>query len=206
MNASAELPAILRDADSVILFGGTFDPIHNAHLLLAECAAEQLGADVVLFMPAYRPPHKMNGRAITPAAHRAAMVELAIAGNPRFVMSRHELDAGSISYTVDTLAWLRAALPAARLRLMLGADAVRDFPGWRRPHDIAAMAGIVAVARPGVVLPAEVLPGVPVIAVAAPLVEISSTDIRERVAAGRSVRYRCPDDVIHYFQQHGLYR
>ncbi|HVZ41141.1 MAG TPA: nicotinate-nucleotide adenylyltransferase [Candidatus Kapabacteria bacterium] len=196
----------LLAARSIGLFGGTFDPVHLGHLLLAECAAEVLALDLMLFMPAYIPPHKRNGRAITPAEHRLEMLLRAVQGNPRFAVSTHEIDAGGASYTVETLKWMRAAYANLEPVLLIGGDSARDFHTWYRPDEIARLARLVVVARSGAELPAELIPGVALERVDAPLVDISSTDIRERFADGRSVRYRLPDSVIDYINQHGIYR
>jgi|GEM_PF-59710 len=192
---------------SIGIYGGTFDPVHNAHLLLAESARESLGLDQVLFLPAFIPPHKVDGRALTPADCRLEMLRLAIASNPGFALSTTEIASGKVNYTVDTLALLRAEYPLAALTLLIGGDSARDFPGWRRPEEIAAMVSSIGVmARPGVELPEEILPGVSYRRVDSPLMEISSTDIRERVGRGESIRYRVPDQVIEYINEHGLYR
>ncbi len=197
---------MLSAARSVGVFGGTFDPVHNGHLLLAECAVEELGLDVCLFMPAFIPPHKRVGRAISSPEHRLNMLRAATAGNLRFCVSEYEIERADVSYTAHTLAWLRAEFPAAAFTLLLGADSARDFHLWHRPEAIVAAAEIAAWARRDVELPAEVYPGTSCRRIGAPVIEISSTDIRERVAAGRSVRYRTPDAVIDYINKNGLYR
>jgi len=196
----------LAKARRIGVYGGTFDPIHSAHLLLAECAREELGLDSLLFIPANIPPHKIDGRRITPAHCRLEMLRMAIASNPCFSISTHEIDNRGVSYTVDTLCWLRALHARAELVLLIGGDAARDFHTWRQPGEIARLATIAVMERPGVKLPAEVLPGVGFRTVRAPLMEISSTDIRERVRTGRSIRYRTPDPVIDYIYENGLYR
>ena len=198
-----EIPASAR---AIGIFGGTFDPIHNAHLLLAETAREELGLDALIFMPANIPPHKVNGRTITPADCRLEMLRLAIGTNPCFRVSTHEIDEQGVSYTVDTLRWLRDRHPAAAFTLLIGGDSARDFNTWREPAAIARLASLAVWARPGVPLPEEVIPGVGYRTIGSPLIEISSTDIRERVREGRSIRYRTPDAVIEYIYKHGLYR
>lgn len=197
---------MLSAARAVGIFGGTFDPVHNGHLLLAECAVEDLELDVCLFMPAFIPPHKRAGREITPPEHRLRMLQAAASGNPRFCVSEYEIDRADVSYTAHTLEWLRAEYPVSAFTLLLGADSARDFHLWYRPEAIVASASIAVWARRDVELPADVLPGTTYRRISAPVIEISSTDIRERVAAGRSVRYRAPDDVIDYINKHGLYR
>jgi nicotinate-nucleotide adenylyltransferase len=197
---------ILASARTIGIFGGTFDPVHSAHLLLAECAREELGLDALMFMPANIPPHKIDGRRITPAHCRLEMLRIAIADNPCFSFSTREIDCQGVSYTVDTLQWLHAEHPQAELTLLIGGDAARDFSTWREPEEIARLASLAVWERPGIPLPAEVLPGVGYRVLHSPLVEISSTCIRERVAEGRSIRYRTPESVIDYIYRHGLYR
>ena len=197
---------ILATARAIGIFGGTFDPVHNAHLLLAEAAREELGLDALIFMPANIPPHKIDGRAITPAHCRVEMLRMAIADNPCFSLSTYEIDSKGVSYTVETLKWLRAGHPRADLTLLIGGDAARDFGTWRQPEEIARLARLAVWERPGIPLPKEVLPGVGYHTLDAPLMEISSTDIRGRVARGSSIRYRAPRAVIDYINQHGLYR
>lgn len=195
-----------RAIERIGIFGGTFDPVHNAHLLSAECACEHLELDVVYFVPAAIPPHKRDRRAIACGRHRVAMLEQAIAGNVRFALLTWELDRGAISYTVDTLEHLRRVHEQAMLHLILGGDSVLDFSAWRSPERICELARIAAINRPGHLLPIEAIPGVTYDPVPAPLMEISSTDIRERIGRGASVRYRLPDQVIAYIQNNGLYR
>lgn len=198
-----------RDTTSIRaigMFGGTFDPIHTAHLILAERACDELELDAVLFVPALIPPHKINGRKIASAQHRVAMVERAIASNPRFLLTTHEIDRGGVSFTVDTLEYLRGLLPDAALTLLIGGDSARDFHTWRMPDRIAALASIAVWARPDAELPEEVIPGVGYGRIAAPLLEISSTDIRERAGRGASIRYLTLDSVVDYIETYALYR
>jgi nicotinate-nucleotide adenylyltransferase len=197
---------ILAAARTIGIFGGTFDPVHYAHLLLAECAREELGLDALIFMPANIPPHKITGRAITPAHCRLEMLRLAIEENPSFTLSTQEIDCKGVSYTVDTLRWLHAEYPGAEIVLLIGGDAARDFVTWREPESIARLATLAVWERPGIALPPEVLPGVGYRPLRAPLMEISSTEIRERVASGLSIRYRTPEPVIDYIYRNGLYR
>lgn len=196
----------LAGARTIGVYGGTFDPIHNAHLLLADCAREELGLDLLLFIPANIPPHKITGRRITPAECRLDMLRLAIDSNPCFALSTLEIDNQGVSYTVETLHHLRREHPEAMFTLLIGGDAARDFHTWREPEEIARLVSIAVVDRPGIQLPAEVLPGIGFQRMNAPLIEISSTDIRERVRTGRSIRYRAPDAVIDYIHENGLYR
>ncbi len=195
---------------SLGVFGVTFDPIHIAHLAVAEEAAEALGLDRVVFVPAGEPPHK-PGRAITAGEHRLAMVELAIAGNDRFVAYRRELDRPGPSYTVDTLEAFTRAHPSARLFLLIGADSLNDLPGWRDPERILALATVAVAARPG-----TTLAGIPrgrlarhgnaIAFLGNPPVDVSSTRLRARVAAGRSIRFLVPAAVERTIARLGLYR
>ncbi|MBI1309802.1 nicotinate-nucleotide adenylyltransferase [bacterium] len=192
------------------IFGGAFDPVHFGHLLLAEQCREQCGLDQVWFVPTKIPPHKPEG-SLTDDKHRVEMLKLAIAGIPEFQVSRIELDRAAISWTVDTLRNLRSGRPDDEFFLLIGADSLRDFSTWREPDAIARLATIVAVNR-GPVLPAELTDGVSetvkrsLQVVDIPGVDYSATDIRERVAEDRSIRFLVPRAVEVYIQQHGLYR
>jgi nicotinate-nucleotide adenylyltransferase len=187
------------------LFGGTFDPPHLGHLVLAEWARARLGLDRVVFMPAGTPPHK-RGRRLTDAAHRLAMTRLAVRGNPAFSVSGLEARRVGPSFTVDTLQHFHARQPGARLYLLMGADSLADFPSWRGPGEIARLATLVVAARPGPADPAQgaVARG-RVVMLDNPLVAISSSALRSRVRAGRSLRYLVPDAVAAYVARHGLY-
>jgi nicotinate-nucleotide adenylyltransferase len=182
------------------VLGGTFDPVHTGHLVLAETAREQLALDRVLFVPAGQPWRKA-GRQIAPAADRVAMIRLAIEGNPAFEVSTVEMDRRGPSYTADTLRHLQSGLPEARLFFLLGGDALLDLPNWREPDVIRKLATLVVAVREREAPPAE--PGV--IALAMPRIEISATAIRERVRSGLSIRYLAPEGVERYIREHGLY-
>ena len=205
---------------SLGVFGGTFDPIHVAHLAVAEEAAEALGLERVLFVPAGEPPHK-PGREITPAEDRLAMVELAIAGNPRFAVDRLELDRPGPSYTVDTLDALRATRAAAGLAeglaegltLILSAEAFLDLMTWREPRRVLELARVVVAPRDGYPdagpeFLAEHLPDLADRAtfLDGPRLRLSASELRARAAAGRSLRYLVPDAVSAYIGDHGLYQ
>ncbi len=183
------------------LFGGTFDPPHAGHLALAECAREQLALDRVLFVPAGTPPHK-RGRRVSGAGQRVAMTRLAVRGNPAFRVSTLEVRRRGPSLTVDTLRHLRAAHPQARLYLLMGADSLDEFRGWHAPDAIRALATLAVARRPG----AGRARGRRVVWLDNPGIELSSSDIRARVRAGRSVRYLVPDAVGAYLARHRLYR
>ena len=191
--------------------GGSFDPIHLGHLAAAEWAREQLALDGVLFVPAGTPPHKE--REMTPGETRFEMVLVATAGHPQFWVSRRELESPGVDYTVDTLAGLVAELrPDARLFFIAGADAVLDILSWRDPARILALCTLVAVTRPGYdaealepVL-ARLLHGEEAVFLPSANLEISSSMVRERLAAGSSVRYLIPDAVVALIEKQGLYR
>ena len=183
------------------LFGGSFDPVHLGHLVVAQTAAELLGARVRL-MPAREQPFKRAAHLAT-AVQRADMLELAVAGNPLLSMESIELELAAPSYTVRTLRALAAREPGNRFTLLLGADAARDLPAWFEVEALPALADVVVFGRPG-----TSVPDLPVIgrAIEVPAVDISATDVRRRVAEGRSIRYFVPDAVREYIAAHGLYR
>jgi nicotinate-nucleotide adenylyltransferase len=197
------------------ILGGTFDPIHVGHLAVAEEAREALGLERILFVPAAVPPHKL-GRAITLAEDRLAMVELAIAHNPAFVASRVEFERGGPSYTVDTLVDLdrseRAAGREPDLILVMSAEAFHDLPTWREPARVLQLARLAVAPRdgypdaePGFL--ARNFPGFEdrAIFLDAPRLRLSASDLRERAACGRSLRYLVPDAVATYIGDHDLY-
>ena len=197
------------------ILGGAFDPVHYGHLLLAELCREACRLDQVWFLPAASPPHKQH-YAVTPAQERIEMLELAIGGNDRFVVSRLEVDRGGVSYTVDTLAQLKAEAPQRELFFLLGADSLIDLPGWREPARICELAIPVAARRPGVAEPRldtlahlvspERLQEISRHQVEMPHIGLSSREIRRRVAAGLSIRYQTPRSVEKYIETAGLYR
>jgi len=176
------------------IFGGSFDPIHHGHLIAATSLAEALGLDQVRMVVARTQPLKRNGHGAS-AADRAEMVGLAVGDNPRLRADRSELDREGPSYTVDTLRSLRAGLPGAELVLLLGADAAAELPRWREAEAIPALARVEVFARGGAGEGSK----------AVPRVDISSTEIRERVRLGRSIRYWVPDAVAEYIAAHRLY-
>lgn len=184
-------------AKKVGVLGGSFDPVHHGHLLLARAALEELGLDQILFVPAALSPHKV-GAAPTSAEHRLRMLELALAGEPRFRIAPNELRRPAPSYTVDTLRELRAALPGTEFHLLIGADNVEKFHTWREADTLPTLARIAVLDRAGGA-PAHAHP------VVRRCIDISSTDIRRRAAEGKSIRYLTPDPVCDYIQRHGLY-
>ena len=195
------------------IYGGTFDPIHFGHLVLAEQCREQCGLDEVWFVPAALPPHKLTNT-ISSADSRCGMLELAIAGHPAFRVSRIELDRQGPSFTVTTLEHLKAANEARELFLLIGADSLRDLPYWREPARILELATVAAVNRGDRPLPdttelrQSVGPIVDerILRVSMPGIDISSTDIRARVREHRSIRYLVPRAVEMYINHHHLYQ
>ena len=183
------------------LFGGTFNPVHQGHLLLAEGARAQLSLDQLLWIPANAPPHKpLEGNA-TPE-ERCRMVELAIAGHSAFELCRLELDRPGPSYTVETLRQLHRDQPGVTWYFIVGSDMVPELLQWRAAGEAMRLATFVAVSRPQA--PAGSWPeGVRRLEI--PTVDVSSSDIRQRVRDGRSVRYLVPDPVRDYIAAHHLY-
>ena len=196
---------------SIGVFGGTFDPIHNAHLAVAQAAAEACGLERVLFIPAARPPHKPDA-VISTAADRVAMIELAIAGNDRFAVDRLELERDGPSYTVDTLEALHSR-GDANVSLILSAEAFRQLPTWHDAPRIAELAWFIVAQRDGYPDPDPVAMGARlpqlidhVTVLDWPRLRLSATELRDQAAAGRSLRYVVPDAVAAYIGDHGLYR
>jgi len=196
------------------LYGGTFDPVHFGHLLLAETCREQLQLDEVWFIPTGDPPHK-PGVTISPAKARREMLELALAGLPQFHVSRIEVDRPGPHYTVDTLKLVNAERPDDQLFLLIGADSLHELHTWRDPGEIDRRARIVAVNRgkdPGVSLPGDQKFSISeeltiaITSLRMPEVGISATDLRQRVSAERSIRFQTPRAVEQYIRAHRLYR
>jgi len=188
------------------IFGGTFDPIHIGHLIIAEQAWQSAGLDEVWFIPAASPPHK-PGQDITPAEHRVEMVRLAIRDHPKFRLSTVELQRPGPSYTVDTVRQLCAQHPRDRFFLIVGGDMVNDLPNWYKIEEILQLVDIIGHARPGTTtgdLPPEIAEKV--IWVQDPVtVNVSSTQIRRQLASGASVRYLLPEPVRKYIKGTRLY-
>jgi len=194
----------------IALMGGTFDPVHIGHLIGAETAANELGLDQVLFVPAANPPHKLEVP-ITSAVHRVAMLREALAGNGRFGICLEELERGGNSYTIDTLRSFKKRLKAGdELFFILGADNLNDLHTWKNWEDIYREARIVALAREGSNLGQQAIEKKPggkdIIFVRMPLISISATGIRQACEAGKSIRYMVPEPVAGYIEAHGLYR
>jgi nicotinate-nucleotide adenylyltransferase len=195
------------------IMGGTFDPIHYGHLVTAEGARFTFGLDQVLFMPSGRPPHKKDAQ-VSDAEHRYMMTVLATLTNPHFEVSRLEIDRPGTSYTIDTLRALQEQYgPGTELYFITGADAIFDIATWKDCDECLALAHFVAATRPGFSLdhlPASTRQWVArhkerfhILQV--PAMAISSTEIRERVRAGSSIRYLVPEPVEHYIRRQRLY-
>ncbi|MCS7166211.1 MAG: nicotinate-nucleotide adenylyltransferase [Gemmatales bacterium] len=187
------------------IFGGTFDPVHLGHLIIAEQAREQAQLHQVWFVPACQPPHKLDLN-LTHFEHRYQMLRMAVAGHDAFVVSDVERRLPTPNYTVQTLRHLHQQHPGEEWFLLLGGDSVVEFPSWYQPEVIAQLAQLLVVARPGYPVAEDLVRQYRAQLVAAPMIEISSTDIRQRVRQGRSIRYLVPRAVECYILEHRLYR
>jgi nicotinate-nucleotide adenylyltransferase len=186
--------------------GGTFDPIHNGHLVAANEVASRFLLDEVTFVPTGQPWQKPE-YAVSPAEDRYLMTVIATAANPRFQVSRVDIDRPGPTYTVDTLRELRELYgPKAELFFITGADALQSIMSWKDATDLFELAHFVGVTRPGFVLSARGLPADSVTLVQVPAMAISSTDCRARVAAGQSLWYLVPDGVVQYIAKRHLYQ
>lgn len=192
-----------------LCFGGSFNPIHHGHLLCARAVAEAKGLARVVLIPTALPPHKLQATGMAPAHHRLEMCRLATAGDPLFEVSDLEVSRAGPSYTIDTA---RELLRQGwnQVAWLIGADMVPLLPKWHEPLDLLREVELVIVARPGWLFDWGALPqpfqGLKDQVVEAPLIDISATAIRHRVAAGQSIRYLMPDAVRDYIDTHGLYR
>ena len=189
------------------LFGGTFDPIHLGHLILAELCREACALDRVWFVVAGMPPHKPRDR--TAVGHRLEMARIATAGHPAFEVSEREAVGSGPHYSFATLEAIGRDRPSDELFFLIGADSLADLPTWRRPDRIAELATIVVANRPGIdpTPPPDLGPGArPIVRVELPPIGIAARDLRRRVAESRSIRYQVPRGVEAYIQANGLYR
>ena len=199
--AGARQPGSRRERIGVM--GGTFDPIHHGHLVAASEVQRILDLDEVVFVPTGQPPHKTVS---SPAEHRYLMTVVATASNPRFTVSRVDIDRPGPTYTVDTLRDLGAARPNADLFFISGADAIAQILEWKDSDELWKLAHFVAVSRPGHALTLAGLPDPHVSSLEVPALAISSTDCRARVRHGAPVWYLVPDGVVQYISKHSLYR
>jgi nicotinate-nucleotide adenylyltransferase len=187
------------------VMGGTFDPVHHGHLVAASEVAGLFGLDEVVFVPTGQPWQK-SGRDVSPAEDRYLMTVIATASNPRFSVSRVDIDRGGPTYTIDTLTDLQAQRPDAELFFITGADALSQILSWRDSERCFELAHFIGVTRPGFTLGDSHLPEGAVSLVEVPALAISSTDCRGRVARGMPVWYLVPDGVVQYIEKRGLYR
>lgn len=196
------------------IYGGSFDPIHIGHLIIAEMARQECHLDKVLFIPAGNPPHKTD-RQLAPSSKRYDMVQLAIEGNPYFEISSIEIERQGKSFTIDTLKELREIYSSGwEFWLIIGMDSLLEIRTWRNANDITKLCKLAVYPRPGYSLDehsqeVELLCrelGIEMAFVQGPSVEISSTEVRKRIRTGKSIRYLVPDSVESYIQEHSLYK
>lgn len=189
------------------IFGGSFNPPHNGHLLLAERVCEELTLDKVLFVPAAIPPHKIGASDLAPDTDRMEMLLKAIAGNKYFDISTLELDREGVSYTVDTLRTMESSFPGAEFYFLMGADSLAEFHTWKDTDIICSIADLVVMPREHFLsqdIPSALRSHVRI--VHAPVIEISSTEIRKRVHEGKPIRYYVPREVAEYIEENNLYK
>ncbi|MDR2254348.1 MAG: nicotinate-nucleotide adenylyltransferase [Bifidobacteriaceae bacterium] len=194
-------PARLR----IGVMGGTFDPVHHGHLVAASEAAGEFALDQVVFVPTGQPVFKRD-QVVSPAEHRYLMTVIATASNPRFTVSRADIDRAGPTYTIDTLRDLAREYPGAELFFITGADAMGSILAWREAEALFQLAHFVGVTRPGHTLHARGLPKGDVSLLEVPALAISSTDVRRRAASGQPIWYLVPDGVVQYIAKYGLYK
>lgn len=196
------------------IMGGTFDPVHYGHLVIAECAHYEFYLEKVVFVPSGRPAHKMS-HVITGAEHRYRMVEMAVAGNPKFDISREEINRAGPSYAVDTLKNFQKLYGSeTELFFITGADAIVEILTWKRVDEVMGMCSFVAATRPGYSLPQlnSAIRALPpdfqkkIFTFEIPGIAVSSTEIRQRMQAGQPIKYLLPDAVEQYIFEHEIYK
>ena len=200
---SGVTPSVVTPA-RIGIMGGTFDPIHHGHLSAASEVAERFGLDEVIFVPTGQPWQK-SAREVSSAEHRYLMAVIATASNPRFWVSRVDIDRSGPTFTVDTIRDISAVRPGAALFFITGADALAQILSWKNHQEVLGLAAFIGVTRPGYDLTADHLPVDAVQLVDVPALAISSSACRERVAGGRPVWYLVPDGVVQYIAKHRLY-
>lgn len=183
------------------VFGGSFDPVHIGHLIAAEAAADSLALDEVRFIPTCVQPFK--AKVHCPPKDRVEMLRSALSDNGRFVLDQREVQRGGVSYSVETLESLRDEFPEDELFLLVGADAAQDLGGWHRVEEVAALATIVELTRPGASASTDTRISQ---SVHVPAIDVSATAIRGAVRSGRSIRYLVPSVVAEHIAEHALYR
>jgi len=196
------------------VFGGSFDPVHYGHLLMAECCREHCELDRILFVPTAQSPHKLETVPAS-ASDRLEMLKLAVGGHSLFDISSFEIDKGGVSYSVDLLEHLRTESPEDELFFLMGADTLAEFGSWRQPKRICELVTPVVVSRPGAAAPEfdslsdfvseERLAELHDYHVHMPQIDISSTEIRARVSSGKSIRFQLPRAVEEYIRSNKLY-
>ena len=184
------------------VMGGTFDPIHNGHLVAASEVADAFKLDEVIFVPTGAPWHK---KAVTSTEHRYLMTVIATAANPSFTVSRVDIDRPGITYTIDTLTEISNLHPDADLFFISGADAIAQILAWKEIEKLWSMATFVAVTRPGHKLELPAVKEASIAVLEVPALAISSTDVRDRVIGGKPIWYLVPDGVVQYIAKHELY-
>lgn len=197
------------------IFGGSFDPVHYGHLLLAESCLEQCQLDRLWFVPAAIPPHKQD-RQLAPPSARVEMLKLALGGHSQIEVSETELKRGGVSYTVETLTEIQADHPDSQLFFLMGTDNLQYLPSWKQPEQLCSLASPIVVSRVGSgepdfeqltsVVSNERLAEIRQYQVIMPLIDLSSSEIRNRVAQGKSIRYHTPRAVEQYIKNQELYR
>lgn len=188
---------------SVGIFGGTFNPIHNGHLLIAEDVREKLNLDKVLFIPAENPPHKKVNN-LADSCHRLEMVKLAIKGNPYFSVSDIEIKRGGVSYSIETIKTLKEVYQkGTKFFFIMGADSILEFMEWKEWESLLGLCNFVVVPRPGYECDESLFKNV--VFLQAKMFDISSTEIRKKIEANQSIRYLVPDVVAKYIEGHKLY-
>jgi nicotinate-nucleotide adenylyltransferase len=202
----------MPDSHRIGVFGGTFDPVHVGHLIVADVIRHDLRLDEIIFLPAGRPPHK-PGQQISSDDDRLTMLRLSTEKAPAFTISRIDIDRAGASYTADSLAILRETVPSeSDLYFMMGQDSLRDFPTWHRPDAIVRQARLAVALRPGVVVhPEDVERSVPetvgrIEIIPVPLIGISSRDLRATVRSGGAYRFQVMPEVADYIEDRRLYR
>jgi len=189
------------------IFGGTFNPPHYGHLIVAEFIREEVGLDKIIFIPCSIPPHKQNNEYLIQIAspeHRFEMVKLAITGNKFFEVSDIEINRGGVSYTIDTVNYFVSNFPEEKFYLLIGADQFAEFHTWRKPDEIVQKVNLIVFNRPGFVIPQTEFSKFATF-ITIPNIEISASTIRKRIRHGKSIKYLVPPAVEEYILANKLY-